>query len=359
MNSLYTYFKILFGIIISIFILVIIATFLGGYVGIQEDAQHAQVVTAFLKSSGDVMTTGNSLSFSGFAQDEFLVSFSTTPPEGIITPVGTVPVYFPLFFTPGEQVFISRGTLDLGFWTFSFVQALPRTRILFTVRDPSSWDLVADIVDALPSTEFFEPKVTFGFCDGSQLQENLCANFRCEQEDFLFHLLTPQSTHSSCLVTGSQDTVLITISPSCAGTSSICLEPQGIKNQGNIYLAGKLVGLYKDPVDIVAIIIGGVEEDAYGKSGISLFEYKNNILRKELLLATDILSTRAQLIQKEYALDAPCHQAFESFRVSMITLSQALPESYYLTISSVDRYHDALDQAQAAHESLREGGCDY
>lgn len=362
MISLYQIFKIIFGLIISVFILVIIIYFLSSYTQVQEDSQRALILKNFLKTAGDVYLTGNSLAFADFSKQKFILSFDIKEPEGVLSNVGKTPVFFPLFLKPGEELFLWKGDLDMGWWSFRFVEAMPRTRIIFTVLSPE-WELVGKITSFLPDSDFFEPKITFGFCDGPSLQETLCGGEACEQQDFLFHISSPPPTMSKCSLPLPQDAILITISPSCSPTFSegFCLTPPNADGIGNLYISGFSTPLlYKDPLDIVAAVIGGEKKDLFGNSGATLYEYKNNVFRKEIQLGAQIMSNRALIVGSNFPPESECQEHFVNFLNTMNGLQSTLEdEEYYTRFGTATSLVNQLTQAFADHQELVNRGCDY
>jgi hypothetical protein len=154
MISLYQLFKIIFGLVISGFTLFVILNFTGVYIGIQEDSQRAAILKNFIKTAGDVYISGNPAGFDDFSRQDFTLSFDISEPEGIVSQAGKTPVFFPLFLSPGKRLFIYRNELDLGWWKFRFIEAMPRTRIFFNPRSasPEAWELVRSIVLVLPDS---------------------------------------------------------------------------------------------------------------------------------------------------------------------------------------------------------------
>ena len=355
MISIYQVFKIIFGLVISSFILFIIINFVTIYIGLQEDSQRAEIIHNFLKTSGDVYFTGNPISFDDFSRQDFTMTFDISQPEGIVSQTGKTPVFTPLFFDPGDEVFIYRGEMDMGWWKFRFIEAMPQTLVVF---NPISQDngLTEGIVNLLPDTEFLEPKVTFGFCNGQALEE------KGEKQFFLAFL--PLEPMVRCTATLPPDAKLITIDPSCLSvTRGFCLTPPDSQGIGNLFIKGQLVGFYKDPLDIVSSVIGGEEEDVYGNSGLTLYQYKNHVFRREIALAASIMASRAFLIQREYnslGLDS-CLQAFGDFQRTMESISAFFEDNgdYYNNAGEVASLASLLEQARSGHEDLVNKGCDY
>ncbi len=360
MISLYQMFRLIFGLVISAFILFAIIYFLGAYTGLSESSQKAEITSNFLKTSGDVYSTGNSVSFTDFAGKDFTITFDATEPGGLVSSAGKTPLHFPLFPRIGGEVLIYSGSLDMGWWEFRFVEALPRTRVLFNpaVQD---WDLISGIVGFLPDSEFFEPAITFGFCDGQSVQERLCGSDFCEKDDFLRGLASPPGPVNPCTADLPPDAILVTVARECASESrGICLTPPDPDGIGTISLRSGETMLYKDPLDIVAAIIGGPGKDIYGNSGKSLHKYKNDAFRKEVALAAAIMANRALLLEEEHTPGSECQAVLADFLDTMRSLEALLlDEGYYVSQETSRNLLALLREAKSEHETLVERGCDY
>ena len=357
MDATYQIFKVIFGLIISGVVLFVIITYISDYSQVQEDSQSAQTLKNFMKSSGDSYFTGNPIGEVDISKREEPITFNTDEPPGIVSVTGKVPVFFPVFFYLGDEVFIGRNSLDMGWWEFRYVEAMPETRIYFNPIAGDSASLVSAITSAFPSTEFFEPKVTFGFCDGSQLLENQCSG-RCERDNFMLLTGSGISPMSTCTVQIPQNSRLITISQTCSPLANgYCVSLPDSQGIGTFTISGETFR-YKDPVDIAAAVIGGAEKDVYGNSGATLYQYKNNVFRKELSLASRVLSARASLLAREHTQE--CSQAYETFQESMEELSQLLEDTgYYSSPNQLSSLVSTLTSAKAEHANLTSRGCDY
>ncbi|MBI4182224.1 MAG: hypothetical protein HY520_04630 [Candidatus Aenigmarchaeota archaeon] len=353
MQSVHEVFKLIFGVLASILILGVILTFVGNYGNAQERSLEAAALRNVIKSAGDVYVSGNGIPFRGVPN----VTFLPGDPPTFRTPDAAVPVRFPLFFRGGEDLFLARSRLDMGWWSFSYVTATPRLRVLFSpvVGD---WQQVRDIVSAFPDTEFFDPKVTFGVCDGTQLREQLCTGQACEQRGFrdlplegLFPAVAP------CTALLPADAILITLSSSCPQPRGVCLTPPDAGGIGTLFSADRALGYYyKDPVDVAALAIGGISD----VTELTLFDVKNEQFRTELRLAAEVLRTRILLITPSFPAISPCRPDLAAFLGSLQGLEAILgDEAYYEQYPSLQALLSALGDLRAAHESLAAKGCDY
>ena len=363
MLSLFQLFKIIFGVIISGFILFVIINFLGAYTSFQGDSVKGVIIKNFVKTTGDVYLSGNSIVFEGFRDKDLILAIDENEPEGIISIVGTLPLFYPLFPSFAEEdVFVSRQELDMGWWNFQYMTALPETLILFSAVSPE-WDLVRGVTSSLPDSDFFTPKVTFGICDGPRIDDRLCGG-PCERDDFMSVTIGRTMPTSACTAALPEGARLLTISPSCTGVPGVCVSTPNRDGIGTIGLGSRLIGLYKDPVDIAATVIGGDEEDIYGKTGETLYIYKNNFFRREVGLAARVLAIRAvPLIGPRHpALPvSECQLAFNNFRQTMNALDIFLDgnEDYYKNQADTQNLVTMLTKARNDHQELLSKGCDY
>lgn len=361
MISLYEIFKIIFGLIISSFVLIVLFNFIGSYTLLQEDTQKAQIIKTFIKASDDVYITANTIDFDNFEKQQMSLSFDTQEPEGILFDGTKAKVHFPLFFSPGDQVIIERQVMDMGWWKFRFVEALPRMRIIFNPINPTqaTWKVIEDITQFFPDSEFYDTKITFGICDGPSLQEKLCSGEWCEKQSFLFYLSQPPLKGEKCQVAMPQNAMVLTISSSCPQTG-ICISPPNSEGIGNVYISGRSV-VYKDPLDIISVFLGGEKSDIFGYSGKALYEYKNDIFRKEVRAAAEMMSQRALLLSSVHQSANPqCSQSFSSFQSEMRSLADFLSdEEYHVSQGKATAFVSLLKNAKAAHEKLVQRGCDY
>ena len=351
MTSLYEVFRLIFGLIVAGFIFVILINFISSYASVQESINRAEIMRNFLKTGADVYLTGNPVGFTQFGKADFSgvnePVFETTPPEGILSSTGKSPVYFPLFFALGDEVFIDGGSLDMGWWTFRYVTAMPQTRIFFSPQVSGQREFIRSVVSHFPNTEFFSPTVSFGICDGSEIRE-LCGGSLCEQRDFIFSL--QDQVVQPCTVPIPENAVLVTIARTC--TEGLCLTPADDQGVGTMLLDGETY-FYKDPLDVVAAVIGQ-SEDRLGSRATRLVDYKNAIFRREILLAVDVMMHKGQL----YRTADDCGFAWSRLITTMRDIKQSLDdEDYHLNQATIRRLIADLTTARGIHEELVNGGC--
>ncbi len=363
MISIYQVFKLIFGLIVSAVMLFFLINYSGIYGSTQADINRALIMKNFMKAAQDVYMTGNPTNFTDFSRLEFDLTFrGMSDPPVIKSNTGFVPdtpVRIPLFFYPGRKIFIDRNHLDYGFWKFYFVEAVPEMTVIFTITGDQT-DLAEVIVDYFPSTQYFEPKMKFGFCSnlftgrdcGTAAVPDFCERYQFQASGYVY-----QSECTEDL--SAKKYRLVKISDPCnSAEGGICIEPPLTDQHfiGYAYLSGSRY-LYKDPVDLVALIIGGEEEDMFGTPlGETLYKYKNRVFRERLLLASKIFSRRAILLSP----GSECASDYTNFASALNSIQGTLSESDYYTDPYLVRdLLDELDQAESHYDTLVGKGCEY
>ncbi len=383
MISIYQLFKIIFGLVASGFILYFLIHYTGIYITMQEDVMRVLIIQNFRKATQDVYFTGNPINFSDFGRLDFTLYFDgQAEPPVMRSEVGEMVFLTPMFFSPSDEVFIDRNHLDHGWFKFYFVEALPEFFIIFNPLDTglwqdTDWDLMKNITALFPSTIGRTPKVRFGFC-GYPDEDNLSDTW--ERYDFLdspsavlkqSHAAT---TFSRCNASMSWNQRLVTISQSCLPdfiTQGICIQPPDIYGIGFAYINGSDSSyMYKDSLDLVAMIIGGDERDIYGIStlGENLYEYKNKIWRERVRLASMITGRRAQLIETKLPADITELNECKTLYASLKNTLYFGPEPVYDLLSQQDYYTshntardllERLAEAKSVYQDLVNKGCEY
>lgn len=381
MITIYQLFKIIFGLIASVFILFFLVHYTGIYITTQEDVMRVLIIQNFRKAVQDVYFTGNPINFSDFRRLDFTLHFDgQAEPPVMKSDVGETVFLTPMFFSPSDNIFIDRNHLDYGWFKFYFVEALPEISLIFNPLDTglwqdTDWELMENITALFPSTTGRAPKARFGFCDGDTLSDTW------ERYDFLDSpsavLKQPHAatTFSLCNASMSWNQRLVTISQSCSYnfiTQGICIQPSDIYGIGFAYINGSDSSyMYRDSLDLAAMIIGGDGKDIYGIStlGESAYEYKNKIWRERVRLASMITGQRAQLIESELAslgieeLDE-CRTLYSSLKGILYfssnsvynTLSQ---QDYYKSHSTVHSLLERLGEAKSVYQDMVNRGCEY
>jgi len=375
--SIYKLFRIIFGIIASVFILYFLIYYSAVYSEMQRDTQRVLILKAFKKTAQDVYLTGIPINFSQFSKLEFDLYFEgTAEPPKLRSSVSSMIVMTPLFFAQGDNIFIERLDLDYGWWKFDFVEAVPDMTIIFNPLENTEeiWDMMKNITKTLPDTTNFRPKVTFGFCDGINLDENLCGGKPCERYDFL-NILNQQHGgvgFSKCTAGMDKEKYrLVTVSSSCRhgfADKGICIVPSQT-DIGNFYINGSAeTYIYKDPLDLVSAIIGGDSVSIYGIGAEELFKYKNKILGNRMKIMSKVMAQRSVLISGRLQANTNWTECVIPYKNLADTLyfggqdsiSNILSnENYYKNLPLLMQLKNKLNEARAQYQELVDKGCEY
>ena len=378
MTNVLEVFKVLMGLIISIFVLYFLVSYAGNYAGMQSDTQRAKILRNFDRLSQDVYYTGIPTDYNDFSLVSWpSITVDPTPPAGIVTSLGKSAFSVPTLFSYGERMVMSKATEDFGWWKFSVVEAMPPKRVVLNVEDSddAAWDTVRSLVIALPSTLALDNKVTFAFCDGNEIIFNLCGEgVSCEKDYFLPVISKLRGSSGPCTAALSGSDMLVTFARTCSpGARGLCVEtpnPQGI---GNAYLQGsEKPFIYKDGLDLAALLIGGSGSDIFGLGGEKLWKHKNRAFADDISLAADIAGQSALLLSRRItdeiaagrlSPDAPtagCRQLYTELKGDTDTIKTVLENpDYYIQFGEIGKLKKALDDAKSVYLQLQSRGCEY
>jgi hypothetical protein len=285
MMDAFDVFKIIFGIIISFFIIQFVLQFLDSYSQIGEASKQISGLTSFNKIMQDVYTTGIPTSFT--LDDYDKIKFYQPP--YIMTEAGTLTLDSPTVFIPAKNIFIYRGELDLHWWRYYFLYAIPGSNVIYIPlnNSPLVFGAMSNLTLVLPFTEKVDQKFYFGFgCNGTSYYFS-----NWERERFL-NIIGYISTDYSNLVdndcsgAGIPDfykKIKVSLQAP-VNESGIFMVPKGA-GMGYVYVDGKPY-LYKNPLDIVYVIFGGE----------GLYEYGNRDFFSKFSLAVDLKLRESQMI---------------------------------------------------------------
>jgi hypothetical protein len=372
MISVYRMFQIIFGIIVSVFILYFLIQYAANYAGFQEDVQRVTILKNLKTTAESVHMYGNPVEFPDISLYDFSscqMWFEKPEPPSIQCDFGEVgPFPVPALFSSGDGVVVDRVELDFGWYVMRWTEVMPESVIVFNpVFNPSNpvesenvKNLMKDLTRALPSTENLDVKVTFDFCDGNEFVYP-CGGRACERLGFLDVLEYASSPASKCTRNLPGKYRLITISGQCGfGFSSqgVCVRPSqdGI---GLAYLAGSSREfVYKDPLDIIALVVGGSGKDAFGKTfGGRLYDYKNRLLGDRLSLAAEIMNKRMLLVSGKTETPA-CIPVYSSLASTLDFIRERAGDDYS-SQALMRNLAERLDGAKSLYQDLVEMGCEY
>ncbi|MBI4020316.1 MAG: hypothetical protein HY367_03205 [Candidatus Aenigmarchaeota archaeon] len=347
MPTVYEIFKMIFGLVASVFILYFLITYAGGYAGTQLSAQRISITRDFLTASENVYLSGVPFIFDGFGRQDFEYSLdaSGTQPQ-IEFGSGQLPVRVPLFFSPGKELYIERKELDLGWWKFGFAMATPEMDIIFNVQDPEGMDAAVGIASLFPESQ--EPEISFTLCDGAELEGPYGQFDFAGSRSPVIRNIRPALPCSASLQKGS---ILVTISSSCSSSmqAGICIRP----SDGTAFISGSQKEyIYKDSLDLAALVLGGDRKDLFGNYiAETLYTYKNRVVGSELRLASVVLEGKARLLEGR---DADCDY---SRLVSSLRELRAIVSGKDYYLSRHTGYTDANLLLMAEQERLEALGC--
>jgi len=287
----------------------------------------------------------------------------------------------PMIFLPGEKLIIEKKSLDYGWWKFDFVEALPEMTIIFNIMEVNddTRGLANSIIDMLPDTTGRTPKIRYGFCEGNSIIKpcdnglSFCEGYRFFSE--VDDLVMPMAECD----TVSMDQTLVKISQTCSGNNEkgVCIAPPDPSGVGRAYINGTTEAyMYKiyfsgthsnNPLDLVALIVGGDRKNIYGSVAGSLYVHENVKMRQELELMTDIMKHRSSLIStnlpiqpSQYDENEQCKAMHDGFINNMEDINSiASDEEYYTDPISVAMLMDLLINAESTYQNIIDIGCDY
>lgn len=369
MTSVYQMFKIVTGLIISGFILYFLVSYAGVYAGTQEDIQRALIQRNFFRVVQDVYYTGTPFTFTDFARAQLDISIDPTEPAGLVTKLGKFPFPVPMIFAPGDELFLYTSSLDLGWWRFSQVYAVPKTVVLFTPLDGSdaTWELIRKTVQAMPDSSGFEPKVTFGFCNGNETLRNFCgANYDlpCERDYFLV-FREGAVAFSPCTARLPKNQRLVTIARDCTGVPGLCLDPPLERGIGEIHMLGSInmdgefIGSYKDGLDIAAAVFGGTERDIYGLGAEKLYAHKNRAFTQRVGLAARTMARGFELTGRGLQTDPyGCVPVYGELARTLDEAADFLETWKYYDGRDAESLLGMLEDADSKYSQLVSKGCE-
>lgn len=159
MLTTFNVFKMLMGIIVSIFILLLLFRLSSSFIGIGEAKREIKTFYDFNRIVKTVYTSGIAENVS--INSKSVISY--IPPD-IVTSSGSTTLDVPTIFVSGDELLVYKSSIDYGFFSYNFILAIPETRIGFVPisNDMDVWAAIKNITKILPSTENLYPKLYFG-----------------------------------------------------------------------------------------------------------------------------------------------------------------------------------------------------
>jgi hypothetical protein len=348
MLSVMQIFKIVFGVILSLFILVLFMRFSESYTEIGESGRDVEILMGLKKTIEDVYNTGIPTDFDTGNLEEIISFYSPPSIETPVTSVNLDPV--PVFLVPGERISIHRTEYDTGWWKFYFVQALPETKIVFVPlgRSEVVWNTMGNITKYLPSTEDTDTKVLFGVgCndtggqpvffflnwEGGYFTRTVLPYFFDNDYDFV-----------PCVEREGYRIVTISETPVDKDFQVVPVDNQ----MGYVYINDTLEGqqahLYKNPLDIISLLFGGKK----------LYDYENRKFLKELSIASDIASREAGILMAKVS-NPDC--AYSSFIQRLGSVKALANGGEYTNEDEMRELNRKIREASEIYKGLEEMGC--
>lgn len=407
----------IFGLIASIFIIMFLIQYSSQYSSFEEQSQSITILKNFNKVAGDVYLTGNSIDFDDFSHfglDECYVRFNE--PDTPVIKCGDIdyPTFIPMIFRSGEHVLMDGSYIDMGWWTTRFIMVYPDLKIIYNPVSGSAEDtarLLQEITSIFncewgvegyacndinrgtpfPTALQLEPRVKFGFCDDNTLDMTLCDGRACERYDMFtgssdYILYGDPSGMGQCTAPlPSEYYNLVMIHDYCPSNleRGVCIETSD-NGVGLMRIAGSdKAYVYKDILDIMALVIGGDRENMLGSLGDSIYTFKNEIMSRRLALAAKVTAGKYSLMSEEaeekcctsqnyeYGICSPidetsceCRPLLKEF--SYILCKPAAELDSICELATQD-YHDysmmlqlrmKLDEAAEEYDNLIDRGCE-
>ncbi len=272
------------GLIIAGFFFYIILNFSGIYAWFQTGQQEMLIMHNFRDTVRNVYVYDIPTGFTGF--EKFSDLRYDNPPQ-VSSLSGDVSMDVPLFLKPGKNLYIYRQSLDLGWWRFHWIGALPAMKIVFNPLNYSQeyWGLMQDLAGIFPQSQ--DPQITIGFCTGERELEGV------ERDYFISAIRQPRDLNFSLCTREFPDNYLLIIisSQGLKPSNGVLVSPLG-NGTGYIYYKNNSF-IYSDPLDILAILLGS--GSLWGPD--TLYKYKNSLLFSELQMAAKKEAERTELMR--------------------------------------------------------------
>ncbi len=348
MISIFQVFKIIMGLLIAGFFFYIIMSFSGIYAWFQEGQQERLVMQNFRDTVYDTYVNGIPTGFRGF---EKFSDLSYDDPPRVSSLSADVAVEAPLFLKPGKNLYIYRQTLDLGWWGFSWVGALPEMKIVFNPLNysPEYWGVMEELAGIFPQSQ--DPRITLGFCTGDRELEGV------ERDYFISAIRHPRDLNfTPCTRDFPDNYFLIIISSQEMGPSNgVLVSPVG-NATGYVYHKNQSF-IYSDPLDILAVLMG--LGNIWGTE--TVYKYKSNLLLSELQLAARKEAERSELMR----LNRRCVDTYGeladilcSGEDSICRLAQSMRDSGYSNPGDFQRLNALNEMAGGKYRELEAEGCE-
>jgi len=341
-------FKIIFGVIISAFVLIIILNFALSYTNVGESSRDVEVLISLKKAIDDVYVTGIPTDFDINLED--VVGFYRPP--NLVTSVSAVSLDpIPAFFVPGKEISIHRNEYDIGWWKFQFIEAVPEMKIIFVPLGTKEvvWKTAENITKYFPSTENTKTKVLFGVGCNDTGGKNVFFFLNWER-DYLIKTVLPWLHEEGyefdpCGRKEGYRMLTITETPVDADFQVVPIDGE----MGYVYMNdtqhGQGTYLYKTPLDIIALFFGG--EDMY--------EYENGKFLNDLSIASDLASREASLLRGK--MNPSCDTPYSRFVQVLGHLKNIADNGDYRNEDDMRELNRNIRNSVEIYKEMEEMGC--
>ena len=368
MITVYRLFQIIMGIILSGFIFFILISFAGDYASLGREGVRLKTLDVFLQDVDSVYFSGNPVVFREFTR-EYSSCHPTpdSPPRLSCYAEGSLmeseALLVPVFTRAGDDTLITRNSLDLGWTRLDYVEALSPLTVVFNPLDDDddTWETMEGIARAFPDTTGQEVMVGFDLCDGASLliEENKGKPY--ERNVFLNLISAERSALTKCMKSMSDDQLLVTISPACSSGfagSGICVQPS-LTGVGHAHISGQAEShVYKDPVDIAALIIGGSRKNVFGEAaGEETWRFKNEFMLQSIRTAARVKEKQVGMLASLSSTNDECRSNYNALSSSLSGIA-ALSGGDYNAHADMAMLSSELDNARSLWNGLLEIRCE-
>lgn len=361
MMSVFQLFKMILGLVTASFFLFFLLKFSGIYTTFQGGQNELDTMNGFLDVARGVYIYGDPVEFKGFSGSGRYSKLRYEPPFIYSGAMEAKATGVTLFMIPGKTLNVYRTTVDVGWWKYSAIGALPLMKVYYSPVNCNSdcWRAMEKLTMAFPGPG--EPRVSFGFCNGTGLTETVDRDYLATRLEAIALGYEDAFSFEPCGHRAKPDELVVEfVSGETYPTNGFAVDALDDAT-GYVYYArtsdmsGRLEKhklAYKDPLDILAIVTGG-------EAG---FEYKNENMFAELETAAKKESARAEMLAGAYARpgvrDQRCSAAYGNLREAMNNLTALMDNPRPDDLESMRLLNEAHASAAAVYEGLRGSGCE-
>ena len=343
-------FKIILGLVISAFIIIMVMNFADSYIDINASKKEVSDLRAFERSVGDVYVNGIPSNYS-FSDDAYSSIAFYRPPQLLAEFADIDFGFVPFFFKKGRTVSMGRVTEDLGWWRFDYIMSLPKTRIVFILvtDSPDADETVKLISSVFPDTNNVEPKMLFGVgCEGVNYYPLETWTRDKFVHDMIPYMRSLVDFEDKCVGNVEDDEIIIYISDETIEFEKGVLVIASGPSWGHIHtnVSGILKNYtYSDGLDIASFALGGSD----------FYNYKKEIYLKQLRTAADIKMNEITLLSSRIT-NPECiikYSTFSAILQQIYDVSLLDYQDEFNIISLSENIKRSVD----FYKSLEESGC--